>query len=154
MDTVSPTNAGLYCNGEVEVPACCNPYSGSTSCGTCGRCYSTFDGNSVNSYGEGVVPTEELILPGGTGFDDSREMVEPDPAQIIAPTGSSKPGRKSARSSSWNEVSSMPTDGLHPQPVYQRQAASRSSHQTEETVWAPAGRIPELIGPIGYDVSE
>ena len=183
MDTVSPANADLYCNGEVEVPAHCNPYSGLTSCGTCGRCYSTFDGNSVNSNGEGMVPTEELILPGETGFNDSREMIEPDPAQVIVPTGSPRPGRKSARSPSWNEDFSMSADGRsattemvtggrsrffaeapqttelrsyspHSQPVYQREAASRPSYQTEETVWAPAGPVPELIGPIGYDVSE
>jgi len=183
MDTVSPANADLYCNGEVEVPAHCNPYSGLTSCGTCGRCYSTFDGNSVNSNGEGMVPTEELILPGETGFNDSREMIEPDPAQVIVPTGSPEPGRKSARSSSWKEDFSRSTGGRpataemvtegrsrffaeapqttelrsyspHAQPVYQREAASPPSYQTEETVWAPAGPIPELIGPIGYDVSE
>ena len=183
LETVSPTNADLYCDGEVEVPAYCNPYSGLTSGGTCGPCCSPFDGNSVNSNDEGMIPTEELILPGGTGFDDSRVIVEPDLARIIAPTGSSKPGQTIAGSSSRNEVSTEPTDSRpmrtrivaevragfpsavprttaprtyssHRQPVYRRYATSPQRYQTGETASAPAGRVPKLIGPIGYDVPE
>ena len=183
LDTVSPTNADLYCDAEVEVPAYCNPYSGLTSCGTCGPCCSPFDGNSVNSKDEGRIPTEELIVPGGTGFDDSRAIVEPDPARKIAPARSSKPGQTIARSSGRNGVSTEPADSHpmrmrvvaevraafssgvprtkvprtyrdHRQPVYRRYATSPQRYQTDETTSAPARRVPKLIGPIGYDVRE
>ena len=183
LETVSPTNADLYCDAEVEVPAYCNPYSGLTSCGTCGPCCTPFDGSPVNSNDEGMIPAEELIVPGGTGFDDSRAIVEPDPARKIAPARSSKPGQTISRSSARNGVSTGPTDSHpmrirvaaevraafpsgvprttaprtyrdHRQPVYRRYATSPQRYQTHETTSAPPGRVPKLIGPIGYDVPE
>ena len=122
-------------------------------------------------------------MPGGTGFDDSRAIVEPGLARKIAPAGSSEPGQTIARSSSRNEVSTEPADSHpmcmrvvaegraafssgvprtkvprtyldHRQPVYRRYATSPQRYQTGETTSAPAGRVPKLIGPIGYDVPE
>jgi pilus assembly protein CpaC len=80
MFTTSPTDRGLYCAGQMEVPTCCNPTHGLTSCGLdpcekCGGCNnggcSSCGANNVNAA---PIPsgTTSVILPGGTGYDDSQ----------------------------------------------------------------------------------
>ncbi|HEX4412949.1 MAG TPA: hypothetical protein VH107_04920, partial [Lacipirellulaceae bacterium] len=92
MFTTSPTDRGLYCAGQMEVPTCCHPTQGlasggqdpcancacghcNTGCSTCGNANGTGTGpvmlNTVPAIGNGVA------LPGGTGYDDSSNAAPP-----------------------------------------------------------------------------
>lgn len=92
--TVSPTDRGLYCGGQVEVPSYCNPRQGlhacgqdpceSCSCNNGGGC-STCNGGGMPGGGAPVQITDgNLILPGGTGYDDSPNALSPLPAPVPA----------------------------------------------------------------------
>ncbi len=70
-----PTNRGLYCAGQMEVPTYCNPTSGLGSCGqdpcgnpncnTCGQV-----GCTNGNCGSSPAMNSHVVLPGGTGYDD------------------------------------------------------------------------------------
>ena len=78
--TTVPTDRGLYCGGHVEVPAHCNPTQGLGSCGNdeccsggCGGnggCSNCQSGGAVDG-GSHMIMREPVILPGGSGYDDS-----------------------------------------------------------------------------------
>jgi pilus assembly protein CpaC len=80
MFTTSPTDRGLYCAGQMEVPTCCNPTHGLTSGGLdpCGNCGCANGKAGCSTCGNGgmspvAIPTigNGVVLPGGTGYDDS-----------------------------------------------------------------------------------
>lgn len=70
-----PTNRGLYCAGQMEVPTHCNPTSGLSACGqdpcgnpncnTCGQ-----RGCANGNCGSLPAMNGHVVLPGGTGYDD------------------------------------------------------------------------------------
>ena len=90
--TTSPTNRGLYCGGQMEVPTHCNPTQGLSACGqdpcgnpgcnTCGNAGCTTCGNGA-PYGDANM-SGGVVLPGGTGYDDSvgSPTVAPTPAAL------------------------------------------------------------------------
>jgi hypothetical protein len=97
MFTTSPTNKGLYCGGQMEVPTYCNPTQGFTSCGG-DRCNSyggcnTCTGGGVTIQG-GSTPMWEgsTVLPGGTGYDDSTGTPTLAPAAELPQPGAPASG--------------------------------------------------------------
>jgi pilus assembly protein CpaC len=78
--TTRSDNCDLYCGGHVEVPTYCNPTTGMTACGECGcgpcGSYGGCDSNGApcncgpNMDTPVPAPTEEMTMPGGTGYDD------------------------------------------------------------------------------------
>ncbi len=103
--TTSPTNRGLYCGGQMEVPTHCNPTQGLGACGQdpCGNAGCNNCGNAgCATYGNGApygdaAPTMSggVMLPGGTGYDDSVD------APTVAPMPETVPPQQD----------SPPTDG-------------------------------------------
>ncbi len=90
MFTTSPTDRGLYCAGQMEVPTCCNPTHGLTSCGLdpcekCGGCNGGCSTCGTNNVTATTLPagSTSVMLPGGTGYDDS----ESGPTMVPAPAG-------------------------------------------------------------------
>lgn len=70
-----PTNRGLYCAGQIEVPTHCNPTSGLGACGQdpCGNpnCNTCGQGGCANgNCGSSPAMSGQVVLPGGTGYDD------------------------------------------------------------------------------------
>jgi pilus assembly protein CpaC len=104
MFTTSPTDRGLYCGGQMEVPTCCNPTHGLTSCGQdpcdkCGGCSGGAGGgcSTCGSNGSAVAPmpmgSTSIMLPGGTGYDDSNggPTMSPAPATLPAKSEATRP---------------------------------------------------------------
>ncbi len=77
MFTTSPTNRGLYCGAQMEVPNHCNPIRGMTACGQdpCGPCNqcAPCDGGAPCCEGGESMPviTDGVAIPGGTGYDET-----------------------------------------------------------------------------------
>jgi hypothetical protein len=97
--TTSPTNHGLYCGGQMEVPTHCNPIQGLGSCGGDDCCSSS--GGSPHMGGAPMGGS--VILPGGTGYDDSTstttdaattvtDQPQPSPAPNSEPANSAPAG--------------------------------------------------------------
>ncbi len=105
--TTSPTNRGLYCGGQMEVPTYCNPRQSLSACG-CDDCNSNGGCQSCNS-GQGNMPMNSgpapmlngnVVLPGGTGYDDTSnapttvtdqpQQVEPLPPESGPQNGSNQ----------------------------------------------------------------
>lgn len=85
----SPNNRGLYCGGYMEVPTQCNPTQGLQSCGEdcCGAnmgCQNCGNGGPCNGPGNGPTPvmTEGVMMPGGTGYDDSSNAAAGTPITV------------------------------------------------------------------------
>jgi pilus assembly protein CpaC len=79
MFTTSPTNRGLYCGGQMEVPNHCNPIRGMTACGEpdCGNCNQCGPCGSGGYNGEQVpMITDGASMPGGTGYDESTTITD------------------------------------------------------------------------------
>ncbi len=93
MFTTSPTDRGLYCAGQMEVPTYCNPTHGLTACGQdpCGCCNGSNCGSGgCSTCGNGgmsptLLPTPSggVELPGGTGYDDSTNSPAITPAPAV-----------------------------------------------------------------------
>jgi hypothetical protein len=99
--TTQPSDRGLYCTGHVEVPTYVHPTQGLGSCGqdpcSCcqggnGQCVSgdcAHGGCQPGGHGVMVsptpVPAEGMVMPGGTGYDESAspmpESASPAPAE-------------------------------------------------------------------------
>jgi pilus assembly protein CpaC len=79
--SVSPTNCGFYCAGQMEVPPHVNPIQGLGSCGgdDC-QCHGGNGGCSNCSSGGMVGGSTNVVLPGGTGYDDGGNTFTPQPA--------------------------------------------------------------------------
>jgi pilus assembly protein CpaC len=94
--TTSPTNRGLYCGAQMEVPAHCNPIQGLTTCGqdpcaSCarGNCNGGGCNNCNGGMMEGHMPviTDGVTMPGGVGYDDSGEpaTITDQGESVVAP---------------------------------------------------------------------
>ncbi|HEX3599648.1 MAG TPA: pilus assembly protein N-terminal domain-containing protein [Lacipirellulaceae bacterium] len=94
--TTSPTSRGLYCAGQMEVPAYCNPTQGLGACGQdpCDHCSGSSSCNggcATCNHGMSSAMTPagsgDVALPGGTGYDNSPEMSAPSsgPSPAIVP---------------------------------------------------------------------
>jgi pilus assembly protein CpaC len=83
MFTTNPTNRGLYCGGQMEVPTYCNPISGMTACGqdpcancSSGQCNGGYNGCNTGQYmNDGNLPiiSDGVTMPGGVGYDSETE---------------------------------------------------------------------------------
>jgi pilus assembly protein CpaC len=179
FDTVSPSNSALYCGGHVEVPAYCNPIRGPLACGEpyCGDCGtggSACHGDPM--LGAQAITTDNgVYLPGGTGYDYSETSVEPTPAGVhgelslpsaeplpsiqaepLPDHGAQVPGRAPALASAQPSGSGRPYTSPRPYspsraPVYLRNTANPQSPSSAAGGVA-TGNMPEMIGPVGYDV--
>lgn len=80
--TTAPTNCDLYCAGHVEVPTYYNPILGMTACGECGgpcgvpSCNGYPTCNGCQTCNGGTM-TEEIVLPGGVGYDEVSSGSQP-----------------------------------------------------------------------------
>jgi pilus assembly protein CpaC len=94
--TTSPTNRGLYCGAQMEVPAHCNPIQGLTTCGQdpCASCArGNCNGGGCNNCNGGMVEghmpvvTDGISMPGGVGYDDSGEpsTITDQGESVVAP---------------------------------------------------------------------
>jgi pilus assembly protein CpaC len=86
--TTQPTNHGLYCGGQMEVPTHCNPAQGLASsfgdnCGCNSGCNT--GGGVITDGGPTPIMQGGTVLPGGTGYDDSSgtPMLVPSPATYL-----------------------------------------------------------------------
>lgn len=97
--TTSPTDRGLYCSGQMEVPTYCNPRQGlaadvDNGCMNNGGC--TSGNGGCPNYGNGgavggptSANTDGTTLPGGTGYDDSPNVppATPSPTTVEGQPG-------------------------------------------------------------------
>jgi pilus assembly protein CpaC len=120
MFTTSPTDRGLYCAGQMEVPLGCNPTkdtvgSGKDPCGNCGGC-STCNGG-CSSCGNGAMGgmnpvatpsfSNSVVLPGGTGYDDSQQSSSP--MRVIPNNQVPQPTLEPARSAPMKTPNELPS---------------------------------------------
>lgn len=88
----SPTDRGLYCAGQMEVPTYCNPTQGLSSCGQdpCGNpnCNTCGQAGCVGGACGGGAPMMQghVALPGGTGYDDGSGTT-----QVLPPSAAGNP---------------------------------------------------------------
>jgi pilus assembly protein CpaC len=93
--STSPTNRGLYCGGQMEVPTACNPTQGLNSCGhnpcgtygncsTCGNgCPSCGPMSNMNANAPmPAMATPGMPMPGGAGYENSSEATAVYPTTV------------------------------------------------------------------------
>jgi pilus assembly protein CpaC len=96
MFTTSPTNRGLYCGGQMEVPNHCNPIRGLTACGQdpCGPCNTCAPCGNGPAIGQTIpMITDGVAMPGGTGYDDAATITDQKPGEteLEGPMPESRP---------------------------------------------------------------
>ena len=149
--------------------------SGCSSCGCSDGSCSCGQGNA----GYSVASDDGYVMPGGSGYDDgsysSGPTIEPLPAyegaqhgelalppvqQTVDPLGGSTTGVaptvgpqfSTAQSPATRQATLPRSYSPQRQPVYLRQATNPNSPNNASPRNRPAGQVPALIGPVGYDV--
>jgi pilus assembly protein CpaC len=146
MFTTSPTNRGLYCGGQMEVPNHCNPIRGLTACGEancdgCNNCAPCDDGchNGCQNGEPMPVITDGASMPGGTGYDESTTITD-------QPGGAAMPG----------EPAPMPTQPPQSSPdelqlpSEQSQPAGESPDSVYFQPGTPSYQGPRAVGDQNY----
>jgi pilus assembly protein CpaC len=124
--TTSPTNSGLYCAGHMEVPTYCNPTQGLSSCGgddcnggACAGGGCVNGGCSNGGTGGMMSGGTNVVLPGGTGYDDGPAMA---PTQsVVVPGGEQLPSQEPANGPV--EPNAAPASGTLPPQIPPQQGA-------------------------------
>lgn len=139
--TTSATDHGIYCGGVIEVPTYCNPRQGLTSCGQdpCGNCACNNGGggcstcNSGGGMPAGGAPVQisdgQVILPGGTGYDDSTNMNAPATLPTPAPA----------------DTAPVPTALPNPTPTPQQPQPQQGVQNVLEDITLPIATEEEIV---------
>ena len=161
--TTSPTRRGLYCGGQMEVPTYCNPTQGLGSCGGdncgcnnggCSTCNSggqnagPHDGQYGGPNGGPGLMNDSVVLPGGTGYDDSSNSTN------FSPTPASN-------APVMNQPELGPAPGLHnaapndlPPPAEQGAHAVKGAQTIPVDITLPVDTFEPVVTPPGPPVHD